>query len=290
VDGSQLGLIEGEEIALDDLLYMLMLKSANDAAETIAVGVAGSIEAFAELMNKKAKEIGCVSTNFVNPHGMPNDNHYTTAKELALITREALKNDTFKTIVGTHKKKLGYHSLVIENSNKLLNLYSYTDGVKTGFTKKAGRCLVTSATKDGVTLITVTLDAGDDWNDHIKLYEHNFSRIKAVELIPIGEYEASRPSLNGKSRTVVTNLQPLIGVEIDGKLPYYEYSENLPKFFFAPVQKMKVCGSLYLMYKNKPVAKSTLYCPEGVEQDESETGFWGLYIYYFTKIIEKVLF
>jgi D-alanyl-D-alanine carboxypeptidase len=269
---------------------MLMLKSANDAAETIAVGVAGSIEAFAELMNKKAKEIGCVSTNFVNPHGMPNDNHYTTAKELALITREALKNDTFKTIVGTHKKKLGYHSLVIENSNKLLNLYSYTDGVKTGFTKKAGRCLVTSATKDGVTLITVTLDAGDDWNDHIKLYEHNFSRIKAVELIPIGEYEASRPSLNGKSRTVVTNLQPLIGVEIDGKLPYYEYSENLPKFFFAPVQKMKVCGSLYLMYKNKPVVKSTLYCPEGVEQDESETGFWGLYIYYFTKIIEKVLF
>ncbi|MDF2686325.1 MAG: hypothetical protein K0S55_1506, partial [Clostridia bacterium] len=100
----------------------------------------------------------------------------------------------------------------------------------------------------------------------------------------------SRPSLNGKSRTVVTNSQPLTGVEIDGKLPYYEYSENLPKFLFAPVQKMKVCGSIYLMYNNKPVSESLLYCPDGVEQSESEKGFWGLYIYYFIKMIEKVLF
>ena len=290
VDGSQLGLVDGDEIILEDLLYMMMLKSANDAAETIAQGVAGSLEAFVELMNKKAREIGCVNTNFANPHGMPNDNHYTTAKELAMITREAMKNDTFREIVGTDKKKLQYHGLVIDNSNRLLEIYTYADGVKTGFTKKAGRCLVSSATKDGVTLITVTLNAGDDWNDHIKLYEHNFTRVKAVELIPAGEYEASRPSLNGKTRTVVTNSEALIGVEIDGKLPYYEYSENLPKFFFAPIQKMKVCGSIYLMYNNLAVSKSPLYCPHGVEQDESEKGFWGIYAYYFKIIMEKVLF
>ena len=180
-EGSSLYLKEGERMTMGDLLFGLMLRSANDAAAAIAYEISGSIEAFADKMNEKAESLGLTDTHFTNPHGLDDKEHYTTARELAIITGEALKNDTFLQIVSTKKQIItnsdGESRLLI-NHNKLLNMYENTIGVKTGFTKKSGRCLVGAAERDGVRLITVTINAPDDWKDHIALFDYGFSKLK----------------------------------------------------------------------------------------------------------------
>ena len=153
-EGSSLWLKVGEEQSLEDLTYGLMLKSGNDAAVSIAEYLGGNTDAFALLMNKRAKEIGAVNTNFKNPHGLDHEEHYTTAYDLALIAREAMKNETFRKIVSTktysipmQNEKWDRH---LKNHNKLLWQYEGCNGIKTGYTKKCGRCLVSSAKKGGL--------------------------------------------------------------------------------------------------------------------------------------------
>lgn len=181
-EGSSLYLKKGEKMTMGDLLFGLMLRSANDAAAAIAYEISGSIEAFAEKMNEKAEVLGLTDTHFTNPHGLDDKEHYTTARELAIITGEALKNDTFLRIVSTKKQIItnsdGESRLLI-NHNKLLNMYENTIGVKTGFTKKSGRCLVGAAERDGVRLITVTINAPDDWKDHTTLLDYGFLKLKS---------------------------------------------------------------------------------------------------------------
>lgn len=184
-EGSSLYLKHGESMTMEDLLFGLMLRSANDAAAAIAYEISGSIEAFAEKMNEKALTMGLKDTHFTNPHGLDNNSHYTTARELAVITGEALKNDVFLKIVSTKKhiiKNADGEARLLINHNKLLNMYENTIGVKTGFTKKSGRCLVGAAERDGVRLITVTISAPDDWNDHIALFNYGFKKLKAEPL------------------------------------------------------------------------------------------------------------
>ena len=148
VEGSQLGIEAGDEITLDDLLHILLMKSGNDAAVTIAENIAGSVDAFAEMMNERAEKIGCEDSHFTNPHGLSDENHYTSAYDLALIAAEALKNDTFAEIVSKKQHTLAYKNLSISNSNRLLKMNDYFCGVKTGFTKAAGRCLVSAAIQE----------------------------------------------------------------------------------------------------------------------------------------------
>ncbi len=190
-EGSSIWLSPGEHMTVEDLLYGLMLSSGNDAATALAEHTAGSVEAFTVLMNKRANEIGALNTNFTNPHGLPDDSHYTTAYDLALISANAIHNSLFKTICSTKAKTISWESSQwdrsLTNHNKLLNMYDYTIGVKTGYTKKAGRCLVSAAEKDGQLLIAVTLSAPDDWNDHIKLYEHCFDKYTAFTACKKGD-------------------------------------------------------------------------------------------------------
>ncbi len=185
IEGSSVYLKQGEEITVSALLYALMLQSANDAASALAYEISGSIEGFAELMNNKAKELGLKDTNFENPHGLDSENHYTTAHDLAIIAAYALKNPTFKEISSTQKTVI--HSSVgaraIKNHNKLLSSYNGCIGVKTGYTKKSGRSLVSAAERGGVLLISVTIDAPDDWSDHKKLFDYGFSYLKESEPI-----------------------------------------------------------------------------------------------------------
>lgn len=184
-EGSSLYLKRGETMTMKDLLMGLMLRSANDAAAAIAYEISGSIEAFAEKMNEKATQIGALNTNFTNPHGLDNPSHYTTAKDLAIITAEALSNKTFLNIVSTKKhiiKNSDGEARLLTNHNKLLNLYDGAIGVKTGFTKKSGRCLVGAAERDGTRLISVTINAPDDWNDHKALFDYGFFKLKSVPL------------------------------------------------------------------------------------------------------------
>jgi len=190
VEGSSLYLQPGEELTVRQLLEGLMLRSANDAAEMLALETAGSIEAFAALMNEKAAALGAVNTHFENPHGLDGKEHYTTARDLAQIAAAAMKTELFREIVGQRSVKMPSADggvRVVTNHNKLLYLYEGACGIKTGFTKKCGRCLVGAAERDGVELITVTLAASDDWNDHKKLFDYGFSKLENRRLAEKGE-------------------------------------------------------------------------------------------------------
>ncbi len=180
-EGSSIYLKPGETIKLEDLVYGMMLRSGNDAAVAIAEHVGGSLEGFVYLMNQKASEIGMDHTHFANPHGLDDhEDHYSTAYDMALLTRYAMSNDTYKLISGTKVHRAPNPTenwdRVWRNKNRLLTeLYDYTTGGKTGYTKRAKRTLVTTATKGDLNLIAVTLNGPDDWNDHINMYENGFS-------------------------------------------------------------------------------------------------------------------
>jgi D-alanyl-D-alanine carboxypeptidase len=166
VEGSSVYLYEDERLRLEDLLYAMLLESANDAAAAIAIEVGGSIEGFSEMMNAKAEELGLERTSFANPHGLDDPEHYTTAAELARIAVAAMKNESFCNIVSTYKKTIPLNETegvrLLINHNKMLSRYDGAVGIKTGYTKKSGRCLVSAAERDHVKLICVTLNAPDD--------------------------------------------------------------------------------------------------------------------------------
>lgn len=184
VEGSSIYLKAGDTITVEDLLFGLMLRSGNDAAVTLATEVAGGIDEFASLMNGKAKMLGARNSHFVNPHGLHDDNHYTTAYDLALICATAYENHDFVRIVGTKHRKIEVsgEARYIANKNKLLKLFEGANGVKTGFTKKSGRCLAGGAKRGDMQLITVVLNHGDMWNDTVRMLNFGFDN---YEMIPL---------------------------------------------------------------------------------------------------------
>jgi serine-type D-Ala-D-Ala carboxypeptidase (penicillin-binding protein 5/6) len=187
VEGSSIYLREGEVLTLEDLLYGLMLRSGNDAAVAIAEHIGGSVEGFAYLMNKKAAELGMEQTVFSNPHGLDtHEEHYSSAKDMAELTAYALQNEDFAQIVAAQKWTAPLEGeewdRVWTNKNKMLQKYPYADGVKTGYTDRARRTLVSSATKDGHQLVAVTLNDGNDWDDHIRMLEYGFDQFTPVTL------------------------------------------------------------------------------------------------------------
>lgn len=188
VEGSSMGLLVGDRVTYHDLLYGMLLASGNDAANTTAISIAGSTEKFAELMNQKAKELNLENTHFVTPSGLDAEEHYTTAYELAIIAKEALSNETFAKAAASQSARLCYgnppYNRTLTNHNKLLKMYDDVVGVKTGFTKKSGRCLVSASRKDGKFVIAVTLNDGDDWNDHRKLLDLGLSLVENKNFSP----------------------------------------------------------------------------------------------------------
>ncbi|MFD1039238.1 D-alanyl-D-alanine carboxypeptidase family protein [Virgibacillus byunsanensis] len=171
-EGSSIYLEQGEKMKVEDLVYGLMLRSGNDSAVAISEHIGGSVEGFIYLMNEKARWLGMTNTNFTNPHGLHSDDHYSTAYDMGLLMQYAMENDLFKKITGTTSFKSDDRAYAWQNKNRLLtSLYKYCIGGKTGFTRRAGRTLVTAAHKNDMDLIAVTLNASDDWNDHINLYE-----------------------------------------------------------------------------------------------------------------------
>lgn len=190
-EGSSIYLKLDEEMSLKDLLYGLMLRSGNDAAMTIAEHVGGSVEGFAYLMNEKARMIGMTDSSFKNPSGLDVEGHYSTANDMAKLTAYALKNPVFQEIVKTKVKKVPNPNEAWDyswvNKNKMLSLYEGADGVKTGYTKLAKRCLVSSATRGGQQIAVVTLNDPNDWIDHTRLLDYGFKHYPLVPLIRSGE-------------------------------------------------------------------------------------------------------
>ncbi|WP_067728216.1 D-alanyl-D-alanine carboxypeptidase family protein [Oceanobacillus damuensis] len=199
-EGSSIYLEQGEKILLEDLIYGLMLRSGNDAAVAIAEHVGGSEEGFVFLMNEKAKWLGMTNSHFDNPHGLDSETHYSSAYDMAMLMRYAMENELFKKISGTETYKSDNRSYSWQNKNKLLTqFYEYCTGGKTGYTKQTGRTLVSTAEKDGMELIAVTLDAPDDWRDHISMFEWAYENYKMESITDEGPVKYK---LNEDDRTV----------------------------------------------------------------------------------------
>ncbi|WP_026477932.1 D-alanyl-D-alanine carboxypeptidase family protein [Alkaliphilus transvaalensis] len=270
IEGSSIYLRANERVKMVDLLYGLMLRSGNDSATAIAIEVAGSVEKFAELMTLRAKELGANDTSFMNPHGLHHDDHYTTAYDLALITKEALKKPLFKKIVSTKfyvAESRDAEFKYFSNKNKILNTVEGGDGVKTGFTKKSGRCLVASATRGDMQLIAITLNDGDWFNTTHKLLDDSFELFMPHTVFEKGEV-IGVAKLNEGKRDEVNAL-------VDSKivLPVREEEKDriqtvidMPENMEAPILKGQKLGKVSVYLEDQLLATSDLIAEEGIER------------------------
>ena len=245
VEGSSIGLLPDDKISIKTLVKGMLLESGNDAANSVANIVGGTIPDFVALMNYKAKEIGMNSTSFETPSGLDGENHYSTAFDMAILGAYAIKNPVFRQISSSQEQVVYYgnepYRRVFTNNNKLLNTYDGAFGIKTGFTKKSGRCLVSAVKKDNKTLIAVTLNAPDDWNDHMKMYDYSFEKVYAVEL----SCEPKDLFINvvgGKAKEVrlCTSQTPIITTTNEDF--NYNCKVFVKPFEYAPINKGDVLG------------------------------------------------
>jgi D-alanyl-D-alanine carboxypeptidase/D-alanyl-D-alanine carboxypeptidase (penicillin-binding protein 5/6) len=259
VEGSSVYLKAGEELSFSDLLYSLMLASANDAAEAIDYYLCGSIDDFTRLMNEKAHELGLENTHFTNPHGLSDSEHYTTAKELAMLSARALENEAFREIVS--KRSYSFLSdktrRSIANHNRLLASYKGCIGVKTGFTKKDGRCLVSAAERDGKRLVAVTLSAPDDWNDHKRLLDFGFSLYEKRELCRAGEYSFYIHTPNGAVKRILAENAKGITLSVRKDARIKAYTE-LDRIYYREINKGDTVGYTVFKADGKEIARVPL--------------------------------
>ncbi len=275
IEGSSIYLKPGETMRAIDLIYALILQSANDAAEVLAYRISGSIQEFAKLMNEKAQELGAKNTNFTNPHGLDDKEHYTTASDLAIITAKALENEAFREIASTKIKTVesSLTKRVLVNHNKLLKSYEGCIGVKTGFTKKTGRSLVSAADKDGLTLICVTINAPDDWSDHTKMLDFGYSVLEIQHLADVGSFSYEIPVINGKQTSVkISNLEPFSYIsDKDGS--EYKTEVFLSRYFSAPIQEGEVLGKVIFTKNGVEIGSIPLISRESIEIKKKNTFF-----------------
>lgn len=272
IEGSSMYLKEGEILTIQDLLYGLMLRSGNDAAVALAIYCAGTVEGFAELMNDKARMLGLENTHFVNPNGLDAPGHYSTARDLAILACYAMENPIFAQTVSTKSVTIG--DRVLKNHNKLLWQVEGADGVKTGFTKAAGRILVSSATREGRRLVAVTINAPNDWQDHKSLLEEGFTQYTVRDIVEKGQCLGSLQVAGG--------LSGMVELLADADFSYAlteteELQMVLPKpgFVYAPVAEGQEAGYAYVCLENNPVGKIPLVYGKTVEQEITpKKSFW----------------
>ncbi len=263
-EGSSIYLTAGETIPMETLLYGLMLESGNDAAIAIAEHVGGSVEKFSEMMTERAHSLGAKNTVFQNPNGLDAEGHYTTAYDLALITRAALKHPKFAEIVSTKKKSFSAtenaKARSFSNHNKLLSLYNGCIGVKTGFTKKTGRCLVSAATREHMTAICVTLNAPNDWNDHTLMLDYAFNVSSSRPLILKDMVLKSIPVHCGSAKTLelLASEDFFISFNETEGLSKLKLDYKLPAEISAPIAKGTPLGHLSVFYDETLVCEMEL--------------------------------
>ena len=272
IEGSSMYLKEGEVLTLQELLYGLMLSSGNDAAVALAIYCGGTVEGFAELMNDKARILGLTGTHFENPNGLDSPGHYSTARDLAVLAAYAMKNPIFYKTVSAKSVKVGERCLT--NHNKLLWKLEGADGVKTGFTKAAGRILVSSATRQGRRIIGVTIDAPDDWNDHCQLLNDGFTRYQDRQIVQAGQCVGTLTVLGGESGCV-----QVLAVENFSYALAQEESPVLvlpgPGFVYAPAVAGADAGFAYVLINGNAIGKVPVVYGGTVEQNAAEQkGFW----------------
>ena len=228
--GSGIYIKQGEVLTLKDLVYGLMLRSGNDASYAIAKYVGGSVENFVKKMNEKAIEIGMKNTTFNNPNGLDEEKgNYSTAYDMAILTSYAMKNNEYKKITKTKKYVLKTNMNVYSwnNKNKLLKLYKYATGGKTGYTKIAKRTLVTTASKNNINLVVVTLNDGDDWNDHIELFDYGFNTYKKYSILKKGKIEVPDTQYKNYQYYIKNNFNYILdNIEKDNIILKFKIEKN----------------------------------------------------------------
>lgn len=297
--GSRLGLKENDKITLNDLLYGLMLRSGNDAAVQIAIHLGGSVEGFAELMNNKAKELGLKNTNFVTPHGLDDPNHYTTAYELAVLTDYALNIEKFAEIVNTKTTTININGnpVTINNTNELLGYLNGVDGVKTGFTNNAGRCLVTSTTRNNWQIISVVLGADTKkfrTKDSIELIEYAFENYKQVNIKEKVENDFNKwrednegdiKIIKGSDNRISTTINYSYDYEMfpvkNGNMDNVKIQVEVEKQIEAPIEINTEIGKLHVIVENKEIMNIPIVTAEEIRRK-------GIFEY-FTEIIKDYM-
>ncbi|MCR5729292.1 MAG: D-alanyl-D-alanine carboxypeptidase [Ruminococcus sp.] len=273
VEGSSMGLQEGDIVTKYDLCCGMLLPSGNDAANAAAVRIAGSIEKFAELMNERARKLGLSKTYFVTPSGLEGDGHGSSAADMALLAREALRNDVFRSICSKSSIKLKFgappYDRWLKNTNKLLTMYEGVYGVKTGFTDEAGRCLVSACERDGKSLICVTLNDKNDWNDHIALYDYGFNAVHTVSPEIPDKFELELAE--GGTLSVTAGDTDIEVTSADDNMENYELKLIAPPFVYAPVKSGDETAQLKVLYNGREVKSIKLYAAEDVPAKKSDT-------------------
>lgn len=274
IEPSSIWLVPGEKIKLEDLVYGLMLRSGNDAAQAIAEFLGGTIEGFAKQMDAKAAELGLQDTHFVNPHGLPNPNHYTSAYDLAKIAAYALQNPKFTEVVSTKRISLQWdwhdEPRVWYNKNRLLTTYPGADGVKTGWTRAAGYCLVASANRAGLRVVAVVLNSPDDFGETARMMDYAFAKYQPATVVTKGQFL--------RSLTVQNGYPHYIGVMIAGGYTWpqrvgetlaLDQEVILPEQLVAPVQAGQRLGTLRVLQADQCLAEIPL-----VADQPSDRGWW----------------
>lgn len=279
VEGSSMGLKAGDKLTLTSLAEGMLSVSGNDAANSAAIAVGGSVQKFAALMNQKAAQLGLSDTHYVTPSGLDNNEHYSSAGDLAKLTAAALKNSEFARIVAQKKIKVRFsepdRTVTYTNHNKLLSMYDGCTGVKTGFTKKSGRCLVSAAERGGVQLVAVTLSDPNDWEDHERLLDYGFSRLTRYQADDSG-FRLNLPVVGGEANSVLVE-----GSAGNAALfPAEEVRDlrrtvELPQFVYAPVSKGQVLGLVRYSNDAGTIATTKLTAGAEVPRQIVQKSIWG---------------
>ncbi len=280
VEGSSMGLLPDEKISLREIVYGLLLESGNDAANAIAYYLDGSIPKFAERMNARAAELGLKNTSFENPSGLDGEKHYTSAADLARLGVAAMQNDEFKKIASTYTKRISYNGVkdgrFLCNHNEMLKLYKGCIGIKTGYTKKSGRCLVTCAERNGLMLIAATLNCHDDWNVHTELLNYGFENLKKRPLFT--EYpEFAVDIVGGDTDSVKCGYNRDISSYLSSEeIQRVKMTVYFPRFLYAPVSAGQKVGRITFEMDGNIIAETDIMAEESAvrEKPDKFKMFW----------------
>ena len=310
-DGSNMGILSGETFTVEDLLYGLLVHSANDAANVLAEGVAGTISDFVIMMNEKARELGMTNTNYVNPHGYHHEDHYMSARDLATLGSYAMKNEKFRVIVSTPTYEIAptekYKEIrYLSSNNMLINpmkgrkyIYSPAKGIKTGHTGDAGYCLAAFAEKDGVSYVCVTMNAPIDENDNhsfkdtINIFEYGFKNYKMQTISDAGKILATSPvkwAKGNKHAVLTTNNTVEVLLPTDFKEDELMTNIMLKEKVTAPVKTGDVLGSIEYIYNEKSIGVVDLVASEDVKRSFIKMIFGSLLDFIFSIWVMGPLF
>ncbi len=286
IEGSSMYLRAGETLSMEQLLYGLMISSGNDAACAIAIHIAGSVPDFCAIMNKKAAEIGALNTNFTTPNGLPDDNHYTTAKDLGRIACYAMRNETFRSIVSATSIDLPADedspARYLRSKNKILYQYDGGNGIKTGFTKAAGKCLVAGALREDMQLISVVLNDYDMFNDSMALLNTAFEGYSMTDVLSSGEDMGSIPVQGGLEKSVSLSAAQEISLPLaENEVNMVERKIIIPECLDAPVKRGDTAGTVEIYFNGELYASSDILADGDVPEDT--------FMHHFMRVIRDFL-